>query len=167
MTLQTTESPAAPALAGSPVSPRAAVIAHAGEGVSVRAFGNEVLFPLTAEQSGGTFTVGLATVPPGGRVPAHVQECEEELFLIVEGVYRFRVEGESTDVGPGGLVYLPRGVAHSFQVVGDEPGKHWVLSTPGGFDRFFARCAEVFAVPGPPDVARLAAINAEYGVRLV
>jgi hypothetical protein len=42
-------------------------------------------------------------------------------------------------------------------------GRHWTLQTPSGFERYFARAAEVFAAPGPPDVAGLAAIGAEYG----
>lgn len=156
----TAQSPAAPAM-------RAATIAHGSGGSRVRAFGNGILFQLSTAQSGGSMVVGLATVPPGGRVPAHLQEREDELFLILDGHYRFWVDGQESDVVAGGIVYLPRGVAHSFQVVGDTPGRHWVVSTPGGFDRFYSQCAEVFAAGGPPDAARLNAINAEYGIRLV
>lgn len=68
---------------------RGPVIAHSGEGASVRAFGNEILFKLTTEQSGGALVVGLATVPAGNAVPPHVQDREDELFIIVEGAYRF------------------------------------------------------------------------------
>jgi mannose-6-phosphate isomerase-like protein (cupin superfamily) len=153
--------------AESPATHRAAVIAHPSDGIPVRAFGNEILFKLSTEQSGGALVVGLATVPAGSAVPLHVQEREDELFLIVDGEYRFWSDSTQTDVGPGGLVFVPRGVIHKFQVLGDRPGRHWVVSAPGGFDRFFMTCAEVFAAPGPPDFARLAAINAEYGNRLV
>lgn len=153
--------------AESPATTRAAVIAHAGDGVPVRAFGNEILFKLSSEQSGGALVVGLASIPAGNAVPPHVQEREDELFLIVDGAYRFWIDGTETDVGPGALVYMPRGVPHKFQVLGSRPGHHWVLSAPGGFDRFFMSCAEVFAAPGPPDFARIAAINAEYGNRFV
>ena len=146
---------------------QSAVITQPGEGLPVRAFGNEIRFQLTSEQSGGALTVGMATVAPGSRVPPHVQSREEELFLIVEGEYRFWIDDEWKEVSAGGLVYVPRGVAHTFEVIGERGGRHWVLSMPGGFDRFFARCAEAFATPGPPDVARLAAINAEFGVKLV
>jgi hypothetical protein len=45
--------------------------------------------------------------------------------------------------------------------------RHWVLSAPGGFDRFFMDCADVFAAPEPLDFSRLTAINAKYGNRLV
>jgi len=145
----------------------APVIAHPGDGAPVRAFGNEILFKLTSDQSGGALVVGLATVPAGNAVPPHVQDREDELFIIAEGAYRFWVDGTETDVGPGALVFVPRGVPHKFQVLGESAGRHWVFSTPGGFDRFFMECAAVFAAPGTPDFARLSEINAEYGNRFV
>jgi len=73
------------------------------------------------------------------------------------------VNGGWSHVGPGSVVYLPRGSVHTFQVVSPTPGRHWTLQTPSGFERYFARAADVFAAPGPPDVARLAALGAEYG----
>ena len=148
-------------------APRVAVIAHADDGVPVRAFGNEILFKLSSDQSGGALVVGLATVPAGNAVPMHVQEREDELFIIVDGTYRFWVNGSETDVERGALVFIPGGAPHRFQVLGERPGRHWVLSAPGGFDRFFMECAKVFSEPGPPDFGRLAAINAAYGYRFV
>jgi len=41
-----------------------------------------------------------------------------------------------------------------------------VITTSGDFERFYSNCAEVFAKPGPPDVARLGALAAEHGMRL-
>lgn len=155
-------------LLDAPVSvPSIARVVPADEGTSVRAFGNEIRFKLTAEQSGGAVSVGLATVPPGGGPPLHVHAREDELFMILEGTYRVCVAGEWRDAGPGSLVWLPRGVAHTFRVVGDVPGKHWVVTTPGGFDEFYAKCAEIFAASGQPDRARLEALNEQYGNRLV
>jgi quercetin dioxygenase-like cupin family protein len=169
MTTSTSSShspPAAPA--AQPESPpRVPAIVGPGEGQPVNAFGSEILFKLVGEQTGGALTVGLATVQPGGGPPPHVHHVDDEMFLIVEGMYRISIDGRWSEVGPGSIVYLPRGCVHTFQVVGPAPGRHWVLLTPSGFERFYARCAEVFAAPGPPDRARLAAINAEHGYDFV
>lgn len=143
---------------------RVASIVRPGEGQRIGSFGNEIEFMLTGEQTAGSLTLGIATVPIGNGPPAHVHSLEDELFIILEGEYRVYLDGVWTNVGPGSVVYLPRGSTHTFQVVGSTPGKHWVLTTPSGFERFFARTAEVFAAPGPPDFARIAAINAEFGV---
>jgi quercetin dioxygenase-like cupin family protein len=145
---------------------RAAIIAPGG-GHSVRAFGNEILFKLTAEQAAGALSLGLATVPVGNGPPPHLHEREDELFIILEGQYRVFADGEWAEAGPGSVVFLPRGGVHTFHVVGPQPGRHWVLTTSGDFERFYAQCGEVFAQPGPPDRARLAGIAAENGQRLV
>jgi quercetin dioxygenase-like cupin family protein len=144
---------------------RVACIVQPADGQSVQAFGAEILFKLTAEQTAGSLTLGLSVVPAGGGPPPHVHEAEDELFLILEGDYRVCIDDKWTDAGPGSVVYLPRGCAHTFTVTGTTPGRHWVLTTPSGFERFYARCAEVFAAPGPPDFAKLASISAEHGLR--
>ena len=152
-------------LDGTPYATSGAQIVRAGEGTRVRAFGNEILFALTSEQTGGALSLGLAEVPVGSGPPPHVHDSDDELFIIIEGDYSVFVDGRWRDAGPGSVVFLPRGSEHTFKVVGAAPGKHWTLTTPGGFDRFYARCAEVFAVPGPPSFAKLAAISAEHGYR--
>ena len=138
-------------------------IVRPGEGNRVRAFGNEIEFMLSGEQTADSLTVGLASVPVGNGPPPHVHYSEDELFLILEGEYRIYLNGDWTIVGPGTVVYLPRGCVHTFQVAGDKPGRHWTLQTPSGFERYFAQAAEIFAAPGKPDLARLAAITKEYG----
>ena len=148
-------------------APKRASIVRPGHGKRVRAFGNEIEFMLTGEQTADSLTVGLASVPAGNGPPPHVHSAEDEMFIIVEGQYRVYLDGEWTTVDPGTIVYLPRGSVHTFQVVGEKPGKHWTLQTPSGFERYFARAAEVFAAPGGPDFKRLAAITEEYGAKFV
>jgi mannose-6-phosphate isomerase-like protein (cupin superfamily) len=146
-------------------APRAAAtVVRPGEGEPVRAFGNEILFKLTTEQTGGVLSLGLATTAPGKSVPPHVHYREEEMFLILEGEYRFLIDGKWTEnVGPGSVVFLPRGCEHTFEVVGETPGKHWTLQTPSGFERYFKAAGELFSAGGAPDFVKLAALNTEYG----
>jgi len=151
---------------GSTPTPSARIV-RPGEGNRVRAFGNEIEFMLSGEQTGDSLTVGMASVPVGNGPPPHVHHSEDELFLILEGEYRIYLNGDWTPVGPGTVVYLPRGSVHTFQVVGDKPGRHWTLQTPSGFERYFAQAGEILAAPGKPDLARLAAVTKEYGAEFV
>jgi mannose-6-phosphate isomerase-like protein (cupin superfamily) len=167
-----TSSSATIAVAQAPGAPDAASNSRAtvvtpNEGERVRAFGNEILFKLTAAHTGGAFTLGLANAAAGNGPPPHVHLTEDELFIILEGTYRVYANETWSEVGPGSVVYLPRGCAHTFHVTGTTPGKHWVITTPSGFERFYARCAEVFAVAGPPNRSRLEAINEEFGMHFV
>lgn len=142
------------------------VIMHAGEGHVVSAYGSQILFKITGEQSAGQLTVGLAMVPPGVGPPPH-REGADELFIIVEGRYAVMTEGRWTEVGPGAVVYHPKGCAHAFRNVGDSVARHWVLNASGDFARFFEESAEVFAAPAGPDAARLGEIAHAYGSELV
>jgi quercetin dioxygenase-like cupin family protein len=141
-------------------------VMQAGEGRVVKAFGNEILFKLTRAETGGPLVLGLAMVPPGGGPPPH-REPGDEIFIIVEGRYEYVLDGERTEVGPGGVVFVPRGCAHSFKNIGDTPGRHWTINLSGDFDQLFERSAAVFAAPGPPDRARLLEIAREYGAEFV
>jgi quercetin dioxygenase-like cupin family protein len=141
-----------------------ATIRHAGEGRSVHAFGAEALFMLTADDTDGKLTLGFSSVPPGDGPPPHTHFAEDELFIVIEGRYNFLTTDRWTEVGPGAVVYLPRGILHTFRNVGDTPSRHWVLTTPSGFETFYARCGEVFAAPGPPDFKRITEIGREHGI---
>ena len=58
--------------------------------------------------------------PPGTVFPAHHHDADK-LDAVLEGRFRFVVRGEAAVLGPGDAVCVPRGVAHSAEVVGDEP----------------------------------------------
>lgn len=141
-----------------------ATIVQAGEGTPVDAFGSEIRFALTAEHTSGALTLGLATVPPGEGPPPHLHRDEDELFIILDGRYSILAHGTWTEVGPGAVVYVPRGSVHTFRNAGESLAKHWVLTTPSGFEQFYARCEAVFAAPGAPDMSRILAISAAHGI---
>jgi quercetin dioxygenase-like cupin family protein len=142
-------------------------IVHAGEGHVVSAYGSEILFKLTGEHTAGQLTIGLAAVPAGHGPPPHVHRGEDEIFIIVEGRYEVLTEGRRTEVGPGAIVYLPRGCAHTFRNVGDSVARHWVVNTSSDFQRFFEKSAEVFAAPGAPDRTRILEIAREHDMDFV
>jgi len=166
----TTTIPAAAdwaAFAGAPVTTPRALVLSPDAGERVRAYGNEILFKLAIEETGGAFSLGLASVSASeSAVPPHVHEGEDEMFIIVEGTYRVFTNGAWHDCGPGSVVYLPRGAMHTFYVTGGRDGKHWVLNTSSAFRTYYTRVAELFAA-GWPDPARLGALGAEYGMRVV
>jgi hypothetical protein len=41
------------------------------------------------------------------------------------------------------------------------------MTTPSGFEKFFARCAEEFAKPGGPNMPRIIEIGVEHGIHFV
>jgi len=126
-------------------------------------FGLEIVGKLTSEQTGGDYAVIINTTPPDGGPPLHVHEREDESFYVLEGTYQFTFGDETVTLSEGGMVFLPRGVPHTFRNVGDTPGRLLNTVTPGGFEGFFR---EIDALPKnqPLDRAVVAEIAAKYGL---
>jgi quercetin dioxygenase-like cupin family protein len=165
--MQTSSDPAI--VANDVLSPRTFVV-HPDEGKTLHAYGDSAQIKLSGEQTNGSMVVALASTPPGGGPPPHRHQNEDEMFLIIEGSLRFLANGQwSEPLAPGSIVYTQRGAVHTFQNVGEMPSRHLIIVTPSGFEAFFAKSAEVFAAAGggPPDMARLLAISAEYQIEFV
>ena len=143
------------------------VIAAPDEGTELHAFGEKVIIHLTGKQTGGLATVWTEITPPGGGPPPHYHEQEDEWFHVEEGRVSFFFDGAWTEVGPGGTVFMPRNIVHTFKNVGDAPSRMRLTTSPAGFDTYFARCAEEFAKPGGPDMPRIIEISAEHGIHFV
>jgi quercetin dioxygenase-like cupin family protein len=161
--------PAAPAYA--PPAPRRALVVPPNGGTAFTAFGDRIVFKLGSAETGGALTLSLGEVPPGGGPPPHRHEAEDEVFIVVSGRTEFWVDGAWTAAEPGAVVYLPRGVAHTFRNAGETVSRHWVITTPGGFDRFFAECSQVFAdaaeAGAAPDMGRVLDVFARHQIALL
>lgn len=152
-----------------PVESRRPVLIHPDDGETFSAFGDAIQVKLGRQQTGGNLALGLCTTDPGNGPPPHIHRNEDELFIIVEGTMSFWANGEWSDLGPGGVAFLPRNVPHTFKNNSQTPVKMWVLTAPSGFEVFFGKCSALFAVGGAngPDMAKVMQIAAEHGIEFV
>ena len=148
--------------------PAPLIIVPSGGGESARAFGTEMLFHLTGKQTAGRSAVATSIVPPhSAGPPPHWHEREDEIFFVQEGRMAFLVDGTWQEVAEGSSVLAPKMSVHSLKNVGGAPARVLSAMVPAGFEVFFARCAEEFAKPGAPDLARIVEISAEHGIHYV
>ena len=133
----------------------------------LHAFGEDVTILLDSERTGGKLTMWTEITPPGGGPPPHYHSNEDETFHILDGRVAFLVNGEWHEVDPGGAAFMPHGVVHTFKNVGDQPSRMLNMTTPSGFEKFFARCADEFARTAEPDMSRIVEIGVEHGIHFV
>jgi quercetin dioxygenase-like cupin family protein len=127
-----------------------------------------IRFLLEGEASGGSVAVFEFDVPAGARVPAaHSHDAYEETIYGLEGVLTWTLEGRRSDVGPGEVLCIPRGVIHRFDNDHADDARMLAIVSPGvlGPD-YFRECAAVLAASagGPPDLAALAEVMRRHGL---
>ena len=116
------------------------------------------------DTAGGPAFVVHDLAPRALGSPVHTHTLEDEWSYVLSGAVGVETGGTSSVARAGDLVLKPRGIPHAFWNAGDEPARFLEVITPGGFEGYFAALAEVLAVDGPPDLARLAEVAARFGL---
>lgn len=114
--------------------------------------------------------------PFGDSPPLHVHETEDEIFHVLDGTFRFRIDGKDRLVHAGEVILAPKGVPHTYCVESREGGAWITVTAHGDFEglvRNVARPAETDGLParhgepGPEEVAALTAACAANKIAIV
>jgi quercetin dioxygenase-like cupin family protein len=144
---------------------RAPLIVPPHHGHTATAFGTETARIVVPSRGvGGAYGIWELVACPGCSPPRHIHHREDEIFHILEGEVKLWCGGESWVAGPGTTAMLPRGVPHSFRVIGAGRARMMMTVVPGGFETFFAAVSGL-RVPG--DEAKMIDISDDYGVSLI
>jgi quercetin dioxygenase-like cupin family protein len=137
------------------------IILQRGEaqGVSVR--GSQIDFLVTAEHAKGCSMFELS-IAPGFDTGAHYHTKMEEVFYVLEGELNLRAGDRVVRGGPGTVVFVPIGAAHSFGNSGPSPARMLLVTTPPGFERYFEEVAALLAKEGPPNPEAIAALRRQH-----
>lgn len=95
--------------------------------------------------------------------PLHVHAKEDEMFYVLEGEHIVQCGDQEFNLGPGGVVFLPRGIPHSQRRVVPGEGRLLVLTSPAGFEGFFRELAEADRA-GELGPDAYAAASKRYGI---
>lgn len=136
-------------------------IAHADQAEAIRPFGIDMRVLLGAEATGGTFSMVTATLDPGQGPPPHRHLDRDEYFYVLDGTYALSVDGRESMIGPGTLVFVPRGTVHAFHNAGTAAGRLLEWTIPGENSRYF-QAVDAMERAGGFDPARFAEINQAF-----
>jgi quercetin dioxygenase-like cupin family protein len=86
--------------------------------------GERFTFTHTAATTNGELLAFDFALRPGGAVPIpHVHPIQTERFEVLEGQMRFRVGLRTVVAGPGDVIEVAPGVAHSFANAGEQEAR--------------------------------------------
>lgn len=107
--------------------------------------GSLVIVRVAAASNSAGMSVIENLLPFGLSPPLHVHRNQDEIFHVMDGTMRYRVDGRDVVAKAGDTLVAPKGVPHSFRVESAEGAR--VLTITQGRD-FEAMVREV-SVPAP------------------
>lgn len=129
----------------------------------------ELAVILDSAATAGQLTLVEAHAQRGDASPVHIHSHDDEAFLLLDGALTVWVGDQRTQLRPGGIGFLPKGIPHAFRF--DTRSRALILSTPAGQENFFRTAGWDLSQPVPegwsiaPDVLQQAA--AQNGVTVV
>jgi len=125
----------------------------------------------TAADNAAAYTLCEAVEPAGWSAALHRHPTYDETHIICEGRYECQLGALRLDLGPGDMMFVPRGIAHSIKNIGADPGRELIISSPGGiFDAFIdeaSRSLREQATGGLGPGTDFRSIAARYGIEFL
>lgn len=114
-----------------------------GEGRSYDCGSMRAIFRADGGETGDRYSVSEWWMQPRSEgVHPHVHEENDEIFFVLAGRVTFHVGGAEMEVGEGGFLRVPAGVAHGFRNPRDAPAGVLNVFIPGGFEARMPAIAE-------------------------
>ncbi len=135
------------------------------EGHLLNVLGDNQNIKLTGQDTNGQYTLIEQNNTPGVAIPPHVHENEDEVFQVLEGQVEMNIGDKMTTLNAGDLIFCPKGVPHSWKVVGEENARAMLSIFPAGLEGMFKELSELPA--GPPDMEKVSEICGRYKLRFV
>jgi mannose-6-phosphate isomerase-like protein (cupin superfamily) len=144
-------------------------------GRSVWLMGMLITFKAVGKETGGAYSVYVATIPASMGAPPHIHHQETEAFYILEGELDFIADERAVHATSGDFLRVDKGVLHGYTNPGPAIARYVGIVTPGGLhEQLFAALgeeatSETLPPPpdGQPDMARLIELAGKYHTELL
>ena len=92
---------------------------------------------LTGTDTNGQYTLIEQNNEPGVGIPPHIHENEDEVFHVLEGQVEMSIGDKLTTLTAGDIIFCPKGIPHSWKVVGDQKSRAMLSIFPAGLEAMF------------------------------
>lgn len=149
-----------------------AYVVSQNEGQAVWFLGTLMTLKAQGATTGGAFGLIEQELPPAFATPRHIHHGEDEAFYILRGELTFQCGERTLVAGEGAFVFLPKDIAHEFQVTSSAPARLLQFNFPAGAERFFVEAGEA-VTPGatapsaPPDFGNVMMVSEKYRLEIL
>lgn len=141
------------------------VVLKPGEGRPIELGNFAMSLKLAGGETDEAFSLLEASEPPNFGPPMHIHHNCGEAFYVLEGMYRFFIEGDEYACPAGSFVYVPAGLRHGFRV-GNETSRKLNLYSPAAMVGYFDELGLAIAT-GKGDPESLDVIARRAGMEIV
>jgi len=135
------------------------------DGIKLNVLGDQQIIKLTGADTNEQYTLIEQHNEPGSGIPPHVHENEDEVFQVLRGQVEMSIGDKMTTLEAGDIIFCPRGVPHSWKVVGNSKARTMLSIFPSGLETMFK---ELAALPsGPPDMEQVSLICGKYDLKFI
>ena len=115
-------------------------------------------------------------MPYGSSPPLHIHRTEDEIFHILEGDYRLKLQDKELRAGPGEVLIAPKGMPHTYRVESREGGRFLTVTAHGDFERFVRSMGrpaqrpelpEPAGAPSPEAIHSLTVAASKHGIEII
>lgn len=135
------------------------------EGKKLNVLGDNQNIKLTGKDTNGQYTLIEQNNDPGIGIPPHIHENEDEVFQVLDGQVEMTIGKDKTTLSAGDVIFCPRGIPHSWKVVGKQKSKAMLSIFPSGLEAMFEELSQL--PEGPPDLEKVGQICGKYNLRFV
>jgi mannose-6-phosphate isomerase-like protein (cupin superfamily) len=125
---------------------------------------DELTFRATSAQSDGTLLAVEVRLPAGGGPPALHRHAAAEIYRVERGTLAIYLEDQRIEAGPGAVVSIPGGRAHTVRNETEAEAHAYVVFAPGTEIERFMRAAGALA---EPDTAAIMALADRHGIEML
>ena len=137
-----------------------------GAGPTLSFLGVDLAYKVSSADTAGEWALLEYSAPPMfAGPPLHWHKITHEVFYVLAGVVTFRLGDEVFEGEADAMVYIPKGVLHTFSNQQNKPARFLMFTTPGGFDEYFKELAALAqSEPSwpPKEMGKLYALYDKY-----
>jgi quercetin dioxygenase-like cupin family protein len=135
----------------------------AGEGKKIQVGLSNLFLKLSSQAIDNRFSVTeyeLSPHFPGP--PAHQHGLFEHAWYVLDGNLNVLIDGQTSVIGKGGFVFIPKRTIHAFSNESDTVTKLLVIDTPGGFENYYEDLQSAFGNGETVDQELIREIQLKY-----